>query len=264
MRNLYHIGRIFYGIAIAGMGLQSMYAADFPYMLIPAADSVFPNYAILVYISGAILFLCGACIVIEKKARTIAILLGTLLLLVFCFYYVPYELFASNNYMHLGEWENAEKELALSAGAFIIASCFQENNESSFIKFFARLIPLGTILFAITITSFGIDHFLYATAVAGYIPSYVPYHLFWTYVAGAALLASGIAIILRIKLRLAATLLGTMIFIWFIMLHIPKVITSADADRGGEITSAFLALAYSGIAFVIAGLGENKSTVKYI
>jgi hypothetical protein len=31
------------------------------------------------------------------------------------------------------------------------------------------------------------------------------------------------------------------------------VIVSPVADREGEVTSAFLALAYSGIAFVIAG-----------
>ena len=58
---------------------------------------------------------------------------------------------------------------------------------------------------------------------------------------------------MRIKTGLAAALLGGMIFIWFIILHIPKVIAAPAADMGGELTSAFLALAYCGIAFVIAG-----------
>jgi hypothetical protein len=48
-----------------------------------------------------------------------------------------------------------------------------------------------------------------------------------------------------------------MIFIWFIILHIPRVITSSSADMGGEVTSAFLALAYSGIAFAIAGAAKK-------
>jgi hypothetical protein len=34
--------------------------------------------------------------------------------------------------MHLGEWENAEKELALSSGAFVIAGCFSEKKEIFF------------------------------------------------------------------------------------------------------------------------------------
>ena len=101
--------------------------------------------------------------------------------------------------------------------------------------------------------SFGFDHFLYAKEAADYVPSWIPNHLFWIYFAGIALIGSGIAIILQIKPRLIAALLGTMIFIWFIILHVPRVIASPFADIGDEVTSAFLALAYSGIAFVIAG-----------
>jgi hypothetical protein len=43
-----------------------------------------------------------------------------------------------------------------------------------------------------------------------------------------------------------------MIFIWVIILHIPRVI-AGPMDNSGEASSAFLALAYCGIAFVIAG-----------
>jgi hypothetical protein len=57
-----------------------------------------------------------------------------------------------------------------------------------------------------------------------------------------------------------ATLLGAMIFIWVIILHIPKAIAASADDAGGEITSAFLALAYCGIAFVIAGSQGHRTT----
>jgi hypothetical protein len=64
---------------------------------------------------------------------------------------------------------------------------------------------------------------------------------------------------LKIKAGLAATLLGIMIFIWFIILHVPRVIASPVAYLGSEITSAFIALAYSGIAFVIAGAPKKTA-----
>jgi uncharacterized membrane protein len=257
MRNLSNIGRIFYGIAITALGLLTIYYKDFPYMLIPPKPSCIHSLAILLYISGTMLMLAGACIVFEKKARPVSLLLGSALLLIFCFYYVPYEFIATTNYMHLVEWDNAEKELALSAGAFIIAGCFPRENENSLISFLSKLIPFGTILFSITIISFGIDHFLYAKDVADYIPSWIPNHIFWAYFAGAALFSSGVGILLKIKQRLSATLLGTMVFIWFIILHIPKAVSSPSTDMGGEVTSAFLALAYSGIAFVIAGAAKK-------
>ena len=69
MRNLSNVGRIFYGIAIAGMGFLTIYYADFPYMLIPPKHSWIPGLVMLAYISGAMLILAGACIVFEKKTQ---------------------------------------------------------------------------------------------------------------------------------------------------------------------------------------------------
>jgi uncharacterized membrane protein len=253
MGNLTNLGRIFYGMAIAAMGYLTVHNNDFPYMLIPPGHSWMNGHVVLIYISGALLFLAGACIVFKKKIMQVSLLLGSLLLSIFCFYFIPYEFMASSNYMHFGDWENAAKELALSSGAFVIAGCFSKNTESPLIEFLRKLIPLGAILFSLTIISFGINHFLYARDAADYIPSWVPDHLFWIYFTGSALLGSGIAMILKIKPGLFAALLGAMIFIWVIILHIPKAIASPIIDRGGEVASAFLALSYCGIAFVMAG-----------
>jgi hypothetical protein len=63
-----------------------------------------------------------------------------------------------------------------------------------------------------------------------------------------ALIGSGIAIILKIRVKVIGLLFGTMICLWFILLHIPKVITESFTDKGSELTSAFTALAFSGIA----------------
>jgi len=258
MGNVFKIGRIFFGISIAVLGFLTVYYRDFPYMLVPPKHSWIADLVILAYISGVMLILAGACIVFVKKIRLASLLLGSVLLVIFCFYFIPYEFMVSSNYMHLADWENAEKELALAGGAFVIAGCFSAKNENSINRFLGKMTPLGSILFSIPIISFGILHFLYAKDVADYVPSWVPYRLFWAYLAGAGLLGSGIAIILKIKTKLAATLLGIMIFIWFVILHMPRVVVSPAADLGSEVTSAFIALAYSGIAFVIAGAHNRK------
>ncbi|HLY71110.1 MAG TPA: hypothetical protein VKR53_15360 [Puia sp.] len=258
MRNLSEIGRVFYGIAIAVMGCLTIYYHDFPYMMLPPNHSGIPGIAIIGYISGTALALAGTFIVLKKKARTISLFLGTVLLLVFCFYFVPYEFIVSPDYRHFGDWENAAKELALAGGALVIASSFPEKNEYPMARLFNKLPPLGTILFSLTIISFSLDHFIYAIPAADYVPSWIPYHLFWIYFAGIALLGSGLAIIVQIRTGLFAALLGTMIFLWFIMLHMPRVMASPAGDAGGEVASAMLALAYSGIAFVIAGAAIRK------
>ena len=60
MGNLFNIGRIFYGIAMAGIGFQIIYYHDFPYWLLPPKHSWIPGLLMLAYISGALLVLAGA------------------------------------------------------------------------------------------------------------------------------------------------------------------------------------------------------------
>ena len=100
--------------------------------------------------------------------------------------------------------------------------------------------------------TFGITHFLYTDFVAKLVPNWMPFHLFWTYFAAVALIGSGVAIILNFKQQLVATLLGVMLFLWFILLHILRAIAEPFVNKGNEVTSVFQALAFSGIAFIIA------------
>ena len=119
-------------------------------------------------------------------------------------------------------------------------------------------VPFGSVFFSITLIVFGIDHFLYAEGVATLVPDWIPFHLFWTYFAGAALIGAGVSIVLRIQVKLVGILAGTMIFTWLLLLHIPRAVIMPELQNGNEITSVFQALAFSGIAFVLA-FGYRKA-----
>src|SRR6185437_16156294 len=123
---LSHIGRIFYGVAIAATGLLTIYYRDFPYYFIPPHHVLLNDHVAAIYLSGA-------------------------------------------------------------------------------------------LLFVLAIISFGLDHYVYAHEATGYMPTWIGYQLFWIYFTGTCLLGSGIAILLKIRVRLFAALLGTMILIWVII-----------------------------------------------
>jgi len=89
MENLFNIGRIFYAIAIAGMGLQTIYFKDFHPYLLPPNHTWLPVVAVPACIFGVMLILAAACIALKKKAGPISLLLGCVLLLIVCFYYIP-------------------------------------------------------------------------------------------------------------------------------------------------------------------------------
>jgi uncharacterized membrane protein YphA (DoxX/SURF4 family) len=112
--------------------------------------------------------------------------------------------------------------------------------------------------------AFGIDHFLYTEFVAPLVPGWIPGHVFWTYFGAVALIGSGVCIMFKIKVRLVSILSGIMLFLWFVILHIPRAIADPNIEKGNEITSVFQALAFSGIAFVIACIYKDKISRKNI
>ena len=248
--------RIAYGIMIAGLGAQQVFYASFRLVILPGI--IFPGLTICVYLFSAFFILGGIAIAFDRKAKIIALILGTIFLAVFIFVQIPYEIIADPYYKHMGSWAFALKELVFAGGGFVVAGSYPAaagsgQVQSPFISFLEKIIPFGAAFMCITMISFGIDHFLYAQGISALVPSWIPPGaMFWTYFAGTALIGAGIAIILRIQLRLAALLLASMIFLWFILLHIPRAIADPYSLKGNEVSSLLEAFGFSGIAYLIA------------
>jgi uncharacterized membrane protein YphA (DoxX/SURF4 family) len=160
----------------------------------------------------------------------------------------------TNDPWSLGSWTNAFKILALSGGSLVTAASFRnsQGKRDSRSGSLEKLIPLGRIFVAVMLIVFGIDHFLYEQFVQTLVPAWIPYPLFWTYVAGIALIGAGISFITKIKIRLVGILSAIMLFIWLLILHIPRAVAMPGLANGNEITSVFQALAFTGVALLIA------------
>ncbi|MDP9042984.1 MAG: hypothetical protein M3N30_13460 [Bacteroidota bacterium] len=262
METLVKAGRKAYGICIVALGVQGMYYVDFDPVFLPGPLSWLPFAAPLAYVWSTILILAGLSIILEKKAQEVSLALGGIFLTFFLFCHVPHLLFVSPNGNVLGSWTKAFKELAFSGGAFVVAGSYCKESvqtKSTLINLLKKFIPFGKVFFSITMIAFGIDHFLYREFVASLVPAWIPDHIFWTYFTGSALIGSGIAIIAKIQLKIVASLLGAMIFLWLIFLHIPRAIADPFGDRGNEMTSVFQSFGFSGVAFIIAfNLHSNK------
>jgi uncharacterized membrane protein len=248
------IGRIFYGVGLVGIGIQHFIFRNFIPVILPIWPSSIPGRTFCAYVAGAALVAAGVAITCGAYARVVGTWTGAVLLVLVVIGQIPAQLMAYP--AHLGVWTNAFKELSLCGGAWVAAGSV-ENGRSRFSVrpgILALLMPWGKYFLPITVAVFGVDHFLYPEFVATLVPAWIPGHVFWTYFAGVALIASGVAIIVGVKARLAALLLGIMIFSWFIVLHIPRAMADPHSGMGNEWTSVFEALAFSGIAFMLASL----------
>jgi uncharacterized membrane protein len=259
MKNQTNVFRAFFGLALIGYGIVQFYFMDFRTVFIPPWPEWRLNPGVAAYVFAALFVTAGIMIMLNKQTKKTALTVATVLLLVVLFWHLPYMLFIHPYKHHLGVWAELHKALALSGGAFIVAGSVDDQQTKKW--WLENIIPFGGIFFSITMICFGIDHLLYTDGISQLVPSWIPGKIFWTYLAAAALIASGIGIIIRYNLRLTGVLLGSMIFLWFLILHIPRAIGDPVSGNGNEVASMFDSLAFSGIAFLIAFSSWSKRTV---
>ncbi|MGY4539173.1 putative membrane protein [Mucilaginibacter sp. UYNi724] len=253
MQNPVKVWRVLFALSIVAIAIQQVVFSTFMPVIIPwPADIATSKLA--VWVGSVVLATIAVFVMVDNKARPAAIYLGLLFLLLLVIFHIPNQFLTTPKF--LGSWANSLKIFALSGCGFIIASALPQGNYTTG---FEGILPAGKYFLAITMLVFGVEHFVYADFVKNLVPKGLPGHQFWTYLTGTALIAAGLGIILNIKRRLAAQLLGIMVMIWFVMLHIPRAMADPHNLNGNEIISAFEALAFSCGAFVLALV--NKTNV---
>jgi hypothetical protein len=190
--------------------------------------------------------MAGLSIAVGTMARWVSLFLGSAILLFGLVHYLPILL----THLHdPGPWTVLFELLAIAGGSFVIAASFHQPPLGGSVVRIGN--DAGRWLLAISLVVFAVQHFMYARFVATLVPAWIPAHLFWAYFTGIAFVAAAVSIATKKMLVLGATLLGTMFFLWVVLLHIPRV---AGAIRNGnEVTSLFVAVAMCGLSFVLAG-----------
>jgi uncharacterized membrane protein len=216
------VGRVFFAIGLVAFGILHVVYGDFVTRVVPGWPAWIPARSFWVYLTGATLIAGGAAILFGIEGRRAAIVLGTLMLLSFVFLHVPRA--AAGAFMG-GNWTSAGKGLALLGGCVAVAATFRREARAQASSILDGELPdlAGRVCLGLFMLLGGIQHFRFVEFVVTLVPSWVPGGgLFWTYFAGVALIAGGAGLIIPATARLAAALSGVMIFLWVVMLHIPR------------------------------------------
>lgn len=270
MEQLTKPGRLLYGLGLFAVGIHQLFLKDFRSEILPPFPAwahqyvIFPILAAIALIFSGIM-ISGIFTTRPGTTKNICLYLGFCFLTLIITCHLPYVLFFSaDKASRLDVWFDTGEELAYCGGAFVMAGSFAVNNYSRNKKNLLliqseKLIPFGRIFFAILMFLFGCSHFVFTDFVATMVPKWIGPPLFWTYFAGAALIASSIAIIFKIWIKMVALLLAIMLFLFFIFFHIPDAVANPYTMHGNEIVRAIVALLFCGIALVIASTNYNKT-----
>lgn len=118
------------------------------------------------------------------------------------------------------------------------------------------LSQFGRVLFGIPFLVFGIHHFIEGSKMAGAVPSFIPFHTFFIYLVGVALILAAISLFINVKVKLSMILLAILMLIFILTIHLPGML------RGGQMGSYFMTMLFKDFglgaaALFIAGNAQN-------
>lgn len=270
MNKFITIARYLFIIAIFFFGIQHFIYGHF---ILEPWPAWMPMQPLLAYLMGFLFIATAFCVVIQKMDRQAALLLGQLYLVNALLLQVP-RVIAD---LHNGnEWTGCFEVLGICSGALVLSAIlrkkrqpagppsaphsgspsrstgFSSPSSPAWDRFTTRLIGAAPYFFSACLLVYAMLHFVYADYIATLIPSWIPVHLFWSYFVGVAFLASAVGIAINRAGRLAAMLMGLMFYLWFAIVHLPRVIASPQIEA--EWTSAFVALAIGSTAWMLASV----------
>lgn len=233
-------GRTVLGLGALGLGVISLLYGDFAITWQPVPDWV-PLRAALAYASGGLLSAAGAALILNRSARIAAAFMAAFLSFWGVVLQAP-RLLAGEE----AAWLGPAEILAVAAAAWVL---FWLGADDA--AFRERATRLGVTFFGLMTPIFGVAHFLYIDFTASMIPEWIPYRVFWAWFTGFGHVAAGVAIVLGIIPRIAASLLALMFSGFVLLVHVPRVIADLDNRLEWHLLSTSLLL--TGAAWIVAG-----------
>ena len=190
---------------------------------------------------------------LRKFVRLSSTLLALMFSLFVCMIYVPSAL---ENPTERFAWSLLLRDLSFAAGAWSLAGLYSRASSPQQSKW---MILFGRIAIAIAAIFFGVEHFLHPNSAPGIplpmmTPTWVPFPSLWAYLAGAILLAAGIALALNKKPRIAATSIGALMTALTVFLYLPILILArGESEVIVGLNYVADTLLYAGAALLLAG-----------
>jgi uncharacterized membrane protein len=114
-----------------------------------------------------------------------------------------------------------------------------------------KILALSNLCVAIPLAVFGALHLSGSRFVIDIVPVYMPWHLFWVYFVGCALIAASLSIATKIGVRWSGLLFGIMMFLFVAMIHLPGALRHPH-DRF-IWTIVFREMSFGGAGWILAG-----------
>jgi uncharacterized membrane protein len=227
-----------------GIGILGLIKGDYAVVWQPVPKSV----PALVYVCCLISLACGIGLLWQRTAALAARVLLACLLFWLLVLRVP-GIFVSPT---VEFWWAACKTAAMAAAAWVLYAWFATDWDRQRFGFAAgdKGLRVARMLYGVALIPFGVAHFVYLQNTVSLVPGWLPWHTFWAYFTGWALIAAGVAVLIGVCARLAAALAAIEIGMFTVLVWIPIMIAPGSKSTF-QWSETFLSVTLTAGAWVV-------------
>lgn len=230
------LANLCFAVPLAVFGALHLFGPQFVQDIVPR---YMPGRMFWVYFVGCALIGASLSIATKIAVRWSGLLVGIMMFMFVAMLYLPGGL--RQMHAHI-PWTRARftwtivcRESSFGGAGWILAAVAKDGWRG---KARTTLITVGRIVIALAAIFFGIQHFLHPLGLPGVplqreMPTWVPGRVLIDYVTGAALLLTGISVLLPRKTRIVATCLGGWLLLMVLVIYGPVLIGALSQPQIG-------------------------------
>ena len=232
------VGHAVFAVTMIALGILGLIKSDFS----PLWRTMPKSVPALAYLCAVIALVSGIGLLWQYTAGAASRVLLAYLLLWLLLVRVP-GIFVSPT---VDYWWSACQITVMAAGAWVLYVWFATDWDRRHLGLVTgdNGLRIARVLYGLALIPFGLAHFIYLKNTAELVPGWLPWHQFWAYFTGCAFIVAGVAILIGVFPRLAATLSAFEIGMFMLLVWIPIVAAgSKDAFQWSETLVSWVLMA---------------------